>query len=95
MARNLLRVALSLARPGSAVTVSAAAADEVDLEVCCAASPGLDAAMLLDPFCPILPNGSGLALATARRLAEAHRGRLVVDADEDGLIRFVVVLPRA
>jgi signal transduction histidine kinase len=44
-----------------------------------APAPGYDAeslAALFEPFSPHLPGGSGLALASVRRIAEAHGATL-------------------
>jgi two-component system, NtrC family, sensor histidine kinase HydH len=58
--------------------------------------PGVEAAMrerIFEPFVTTREEGVGLGLAVARRIVEAHRGEIRVEAREGGGARFVVRLP--
>jgi signal transduction histidine kinase len=60
--------------------------------------PGIapeDRARLFEPFFSRKPNGTGLGLATSRRLVEAHGGRLEVEEAPGGGAAFVLHLPAA
>ncbi len=50
------------------------------------------AAELFEPFTPHLPPGSGLALASVKRIAEAHRGSASIEGT-GGVLRLEVRLP--
>jgi nitrogen fixation/metabolism regulation signal transduction histidine kinase len=52
-------------------------------------------ARLGEPFQARVPAGSGLALACARRIAEAHGGAIEIEQLPDGEISFLLSLPAA
>ncbi|HBY58666.1 MAG TPA: hypothetical protein DEH78_02515 [Solibacterales bacterium] len=57
--------------------------------------PKSDPRPLLEPFAAHLPGGSGLALASTRRIAEAHGGSVTVEMIHEGRLQVVVALPAA
>ncbi len=59
--------------------------------------PGMDTATqarLFQPYFTTKSGGTGLGLATARRLIEAHEGRIDVHSEPGKGTEFVVVLPK-
>lgn len=50
---------------------------------------------LFTPFFTTTSRGTGLGLVTARRLVEAHGGRLTIECPADGGTVVVVELPAA
>ena len=48
---------------------------------------------LFEPFSPGLPAGSGLSLASVRRIIEAHDGQVDIDADAVTGVRVTLTLP--
>ena len=58
--------------------------------------PGIDPEIrhcLFEPFVTTKHRGSGLGLATARRVVEMHSGTLTADSDDAGGAVFVIRLP--
>jgi signal transduction histidine kinase len=94
MVRNLLNVFRLLA-DGKAVTVSTLAFESsVQMEISCPAGDlNFDPETLFDPFSPHLPPGSGLALASVRRITESHGGIVELSFAGPGVIRATVTLP--
>ena len=75
---NLFTFYQQVAR-GGAITIRTSAVDQQARLEMTAPAPGYDAASLaalFEPFSPHLPGGSGLALASVRRIAEAHGATL-------------------
>ncbi|MFP2903362.1 ATP-binding protein, partial [Corallococcus sp. 4LFB] len=50
-------------------------------------------ARLFEPFFTTKPSGTGLGLAVSQAIAEAHGGRIDVDAGPLGGARFTLSLP--
>lgn len=99
MVGNLLDNAIRHAGPGGAVELTVARRDaEVVLSVA-DDGPGIAAAdseRVFERFVRLdgATGGAGLGLPIARWIAEAHGGRLVLDARDGPGSRFVVTLPR-
>ncbi|RMD84959.1 MAG: hypothetical protein D6815_02980, partial [Candidatus Dadabacteria bacterium] len=51
------------------------------------------ASRAFDPFFSTRPGGLGLGLSLSRSIVEAHKGRLELEANKPGLVRFTVKLP--
>lgn len=98
---NLLENAAKYAPAGTEIEVSAAVdGDTVRIEVA-DRGPGIPPAEARTVFAPfrrlrrdLRASGTGLGLAIARRLVEAHGGRIGVEPRIGGGSRFVVTLPR-
>jgi PAS domain S-box-containing protein len=99
---NLLENALAAGRPDRPVHVTIRAeAAELDgqdaLRVVVADDgPGLDAEgrrRVFDPFFTTKAKGTGLGMAIARRIVEAHGGRIAVGENSPGAV-FLITLPR-
>jgi signal transduction histidine kinase len=84
VARTEEPVYVSLYRDGTLAT----------LECSCEAGEALlaHASELFEPFTPHLPPGSGLALASVKRIAEAHSGSASIEG-ADGVLKLEVRLP--
>lgn len=86
-ARSRVEAAVGV-RPGAAgVEAIVSVADD---------GPGIPAevrARLFEPFVTSAPDGTGLGLATARRVVESHGGRIEVETGPSGTT-FRVILPR-
>lgn len=75
---NLFTFFQQVARGGIVAVRTSPAGGQASLEIS-APAPGYDAeslATLFEPFSPHLPGGSGLALASVKRIAEAHDAML-------------------
>ena len=95
---NLIANAIDAAPSQSAVRIGCERkASHVELFVE-NAGPAIDAeteANIFEPFFTTKPHGTGLGLAIARKIAEAHDGELALSANEDGKVRFSLLLPQA
>jgi two-component system sensor histidine kinase KdpD len=99
---NLIENAVKYTPDGSTIRVSVrAAGDQVEIEVT-DSGPGIAEDSLGEIFLPFYratsgqaarPQGSGLGLAVARGLVEAHGGRIWVENRREGGARFVFTLP--
>lgn len=86
------------ARPGIPLLLRTAAADQrARLEITCAVEdlPPQTFEALFQPFDSELPAGSGLALASVRRIAESHQARLETEFDIAGRVTMAVSFPAA
>jgi len=95
MVRAILSVFRQIARKDEGVRITLARRGErTVLAVSCRADERLGefAKDLMQPFTPHLPAGSGLALASVRRIAEVHQGTAQVEA-RDGMLLLEVALP--
>lgn len=94
--RNLAAFFGRVAAPGQSVVVRTyRSAEEVCLEVI-AESPQCsteDLAPLFEPFGSQLPAGTGLALASARRIAEAHGARVEPRFDPPQTLTLLITFP--
>ena len=93
---NLLKNAIE-AVPTGAGEVVLSAASTADGDVCIAVddngggiAPGLDVFRLFETT---KPEGTGIGLAVARQLVEAHGGSITHQPRPEGGTRFAVVLP--
>src|SRR4029077_1285947 len=95
---GLLANAAEAAPTGGEVALGAVAADgTVELAVA-DSGPGVPPdlrARIFEPFFTTRPHGTGLGLAVARQIVEAHGGRLEVGEGAGGGARFTVRLPAA
>lgn len=94
---NLLKNAHEAESPDDAVTVAIRLkSDEVQIEVA-DRGPGMSEAVLsqaLLPFYSTKRSGTGLGLALAREIAEAHEGRLQLANRKTGGLRVTLSLPQ-
>jgi two-component system sensor histidine kinase KdpD len=98
---NLLENALKYTPPGTPIRLAAHAADDVMTVEVADAGPGIPPAALprlFDKFYRVAsgpghPRGTGLGLAVAKGLVEAHGGRLQVESAPSQGTRFRFTLP--
>jgi signal transduction histidine kinase len=95
---GLLANAAEVVPAGGEVALEARpAADEVELAVA-DSGPGVAPELrerVFEPFFTTRPRGTGLGLAVARQIVEAHGGRIAVGERPGGGARFVIRLPSA
>ena len=95
---NLIANAIDAADPGTAVTVGCEPVDghaAIFVENHGSAIEPNVLANIFEPFFTTKPRGTGLGLAIARKIAQAHRGDLILDVNEPGRVRFSLRLPYA
>jgi len=94
---NLVANALDAVGPGGTVRVTATCKDEGFRLIVEDDGPGMDAATLRRvqaPFVTTKAHGTGLGLPLAKRLVEAHGGRLLLESAPGRGTRAIVTLPR-
>ena len=95
---GLLSNAAEAAPTGGEVALGARARDGVVELAVADSGPGVPAdlrARIFEPFFTTRPRGTGLGLAVARQIVEAHGGRIEVGEEAGGGARFTVQLPVA
>jgi len=98
MFRNLLYFFRRITRPEPRLLVrTAVAGGTARLEF---RATGLNCTLaelqaMFGPFSSHVPAGSGLALASVKRIVEVHDGRITLDSGEDGEIRLEILFPSA
>jgi signal transduction histidine kinase len=97
LCRNAIE-ALAASLPPRRVTVRCAAADGSAVIEVCDNGPGIppgEPSRLFEPFATTKSAGTGLGLPIARRIVEAHGGRLTVESTPGAYTVFRVELPLA
>jgi two-component system NtrC family sensor kinase len=93
---GILANAAQAAPAGGEVTVTARAADGAVALAVADDGPGVQAEIrgrIFEPFFTTRARGTGLGLAVARQIVEAHGGRIEVGDREGGGARFTLTLP--
>ncbi len=94
--QNLMRFFGRVSAPGRSIALRTYAAEnEVRLEITSGALEYSteDIEPLFEPFTTRFPAGCGLALASARRIAEAHGARVAVKSDPPHSLSVVIAFP--
>jgi signal transduction histidine kinase len=95
MLRNIVAFFGRVCRPGRSIVIRTyGTEDETVLEITAAADgcPAEEVAPFFEPFGSHMPGGSGLALASVRRIAEAHHARVELQPDAAN-ISLVIAYP--
>jgi signal transduction histidine kinase len=95
---GLLANAAESVPPGGELRLEGHAADGTVELVVADSGPGVPVELrerIFEPFFTTRPRGTGLGLAVARQIVEAHGGRIAVGNGPDGGARFTVRLPAA
>lgn len=98
LARNVLFFFRQLAKPDPRVNLRCGLSDgQVVLEISADAGEYVpsDLNSMLEPFSPHLPAGSGLALASVRRIVEVHGGTIGFRTLGEARLLLWISLPRA
>ena len=82
--KSSVRIRVSSMSPGKAV---------ITIENAGPAIPEHVVDRIFEPFFTNKSGGTGLGLATARRIVEYHRGTLDLERNEDGCLIFAITLP--
>ena len=96
--RNIVAFFRRISAPGRSVHLETlAAGDQVMLKI---TSSSLqysteDVEPLFEPFGERFPAGTGLALASARKIAEAHGGRIEMASDPPHTLTLLISFPKA
>lgn len=94
--RNLLTFFRNMATPEHPVRLwlqRGPALVDIHLSTTAPGHSMLDVYPLFEPFSPGLPAGSGLSLASVRRIVEAHDGHVEVEADPAAGVSVTLSLP--
>jgi signal transduction histidine kinase len=97
LVRNLLLFFRNFSRPEPHVDVRTAITPrdvQLEIRVPAAERSVEELESMFQPFSARLPAGSGLALASARRIAETHGGRIEVHGERDGAVVLRVSFPQ-
>jgi signal transduction histidine kinase len=95
---GLLANAAEAAGSGGQISLEARAADGIVELGVADSGPGVPPDLrerIFEPFFTTRPRGTGLGLAVARQIVEAHGGRIVVGERPGGGARFTIRLPSA
>jgi signal transduction histidine kinase len=93
--RNLLFFFRQMSKPEPEVVIRTGRMDEgvwVEFSAAGADCTAADLEEMFQPFSPHLPAGSGLALASVRRIVEVHHGRMDIRFEAPDTLRLAVVL---
>ena len=96
--RNLVSYLRQLAPDGEDVELAVSATEfeaKLAIQVATSVCTVAEVKLLLDPQHPHLGSGSGLAMASVRRIIDAHGGRIAVENQPPGGIRLTVIFPVA